>query len=315
MKARSVIFHVVFAGLLGSLAACDTGSKTNDASASASASAMPAAGTAFNDCKDASWCPTLVVIPAGKFLMGSPATEPGRFDDEGPQHEVSIASFAVGKHDVTKDQWAEFAKDTGWHAEPGCAYAPPEGTWSNPGFPQEGNHPVVCVSWPDAQAYVKWLSRKTGKSYRLPTEAEWEYAARAGTRSAYPWGAKALHDFANYGEDECCAPRTAERDKWLGTSPVGSFPANAFGLFDMHGNVFQWVEDCHGESYAGAPIDGSAVAPRNCSQRVARGGVFGDRPDVMRSAARNFAPPPGDTMTISNYRSAGFGFRVVRQLP
>lgn len=274
-----------------------------------------APGSTFDDCKGADWCPKMTVVPAGTFVMGSPVSEAGRFDDESPQHEVKVASFAIGKYAVTRGQWSAFAKETKRPEEPGCAYAPPGATWANPGFEQKDDHPVVCVSWPDAKAYVAWLSQKTGKTYRLPSESEWEYAARAGTQTAYPWGPKALHDFANYGSDECCGSLMAGQDKWNFTSPVGSFKANAFGLFDMHGNVFQWVEDCHTNSYQGAPTDGSAVSPENCAQRVARGGVYGDGPQVLRSAARNFAPPPGDTMTIANYRSSGFGFRVVRQLP
>jgi len=168
--------------------------------------------------------------------------------------------------------------------------------------------------WGDAQDYVHWLSQRTGKPYRLLSEAEWEYAVRAGFTTTFPWGAKASHKFANYGADACCGPLALGRDKWLFTSPVGPFPANAFGLYDMHGNVFQWVQDCHSSSYAGLPADGSANDNPKCAVRVGRGGVFGDRPGQMRSAARNYAPPD-DKTSIADYRSSGFDIRVARSLP
>jgi formylglycine-generating enzyme required for sulfatase activity len=309
--ARSVLRCPTLA-LLGTLVFLPSCDKAADTTA-VSAALTP--GSNFDDCRGADWCPDMVVVPAGKFVMGSPVAEPGRFDDESPQHAVSVPTFAIGKYDVTRGQWSTFVKETKRPEEPGCAYAPPGATWSKPGFEQKDDHPVVCITWPDAKAYAAWLSKKTGKLYRLPSEAEWEYAARAGTKTAYPWGPKAFHDFANYGSDECCGPLMSGRDRWNFTSPVGSFKANAFGLFDMHGNVFQWVEDCHTDSYENAPRDGSAFSPKACAQRVARGGVYGDRPEVMRSAARNFAPPPDDSMTIAHYRSSGFGLRVARALP
>jgi formylglycine-generating enzyme required for sulfatase activity len=164
----------------------------------------------------------------------------------------------------------------------------------------------VGVSWNDAQAYVKWLSQQTGKHYRLPTEAEWEYAARAGTDTAYPWGNKASHDFANYGKDQCCDGLASGKDKWVYTSPVGSFPANPFGLYDMNGNVFQWVEDCYADSYKDAPVDGTArpvVCDANAS-RVLRGGSWTNFPGILRSAYRNYYTP--------DYRLYDVGFRAAR---
>jgi formylglycine-generating enzyme required for sulfatase activity len=158
---------------------------------------------------------------------------------------------------------------------------------------------------------VHWLSERTGHTYRLLTDAEWEYAARAGTTTAFPWGVQASHERANYGLDECCGPAVLGRDQWQYTSPVGSFPPNHFGLFDMHGNVFQWVEDCaDADEHLSIP-----AGTTGCAHRYARGGVYADRPAVMRSAAKNFAPAPDDTTSIENYRSAGFGLRVARTLP
>lgn len=273
-----------------------------------------AAGMEFNDCAEAAGCPHMVVIPKGKFLMGSPKDEVGRFDDEGPQRWVNVKSFAVSKFDVTRMQWGAFVFATNRGTAKGCAYAfSKDPSWRDPGYPQGDDHPVVCVTWGDAQDYAHWLSNRTGHQYRLLTEAEWEYAARAGSSTAFPWGAKPSHEFANYGGETPFTPLALGRDKWLYTSPVGSFPANGFGLYDMHGNVFQWVQDCHGESYADLPTDGFAQNPVGCKIRVARGGAWGERPAVLRSAARNYAPPDDSTL-IADYRSSGFGFRVARSV-
>lgn len=273
-----------------------------------------AAAKEFDDCAGAGWCPRMVEIPAGSFLMGSPASEPERFDDEAPQRRVTIRAFAAGKYDVTLKQYSAFVTATKRPIANGCFFAFSKNpSWRDPGYPQAGDHPVVCVTWGDAQDYAQWLSKKTGKHYRLLSEAEWEYAARAGSKTAYPWGAAASHEYANYGGDAPYTPLALGRDKWIYTSPVGSFPPNKFGLYDMHGNVFQWVQDCHGESYAELPVNGSANDPTDCKVRVARGGAWGERSAVMRSAARNFAPPD-DKESIADYRSSGFGFRVARSL-
>jgi uncharacterized protein (TIGR02246 family) len=173
----------------------------------------PLPGQTFRDCAG---CPEMVVIPAGSFTMGSPVNEPGRFDIEGPQHGVSVRQFAVGKFDVTRGQWADFVSATNRETPRGCAWTgrseikppwatDPDGSWRNLGFPQDDSHPVVCVTWNDAQDYVRWLSERTGHKYRLLTESEWEYAARAGTTTPYPWGSNASHDYANYGADACCS--------------------------------------------------------------------------------------------------------------
>ncbi len=295
----------------------------NDNGATATARRMeqaavpPSARREFDDCSGAAWCPRVMVVPGGTFVMGSPLGEPGRFEDEGPQRRVTIRSFAVGKFPVTRRQWEAFAGST--HSplpSSVCAYALKlNASWKDPGFPQSDDHPVVCVTWEEARDYSQWLSKRTGHKYRLLTEAEWEYAARGGTTTAFPWGNEASHEHANYGKDTCCAPEISGRDRWDFTSPVGSFPPNPFGLYDMHGNVFEWVEDCYANSYVDHSSDGSAYQPAQCRYRVARGGVYGDRPAVMRSAGRNYAPAEDDPMTIANYRSAGFGLRVARDLP
>jgi formylglycine-generating enzyme required for sulfatase activity len=288
-------------------------------------------GQVFRDCPD---CPEMVVIPAGNFLMGAPADESGRNEIEGPQRRVTIEQFSAGKFDITLAQWKAFVKDTNRKTIGGCAWAPsnqdlnPDASWEKLSFPQDDTHPVVCVAWADVQDYVHWLSAKTAKKYRLLSEAEWEYAARAGSTMAYPWGSAATHDHANYGQEECCSPLAKDRDKWEETSPVGSFPPNKFGLYDMHGNAMQWVQDCFSDSYANLPANGapyersiklkmvgkfaSMNGNESCAYRMLRGGDWGDPPRMIRSAFRNYAPGPG--ATLENYRSGGLSFRVARSL-
>ena len=303
-------------------------------------------GEKFKDCKD---CPEMVVIPAGSFLMGSTEKElghnfytPFELQLEGPQRLVSIKQFSAGIFDITKEQWAAFVKATTrattggcrWAALPGDTSKPwesnPSANWNHIGFMQDSSHPAVCITWDDAKDYVQWLSKKTGAHYRLLTEAEWEYAARAGTATAYPWGDSASHEYANYGTDTTAGVGfISGRDKWITTSPVGSFPPNQFGLYDMHGNVLQWVEDCFAISYLGLPTDGSAYTPadtvkmhierwasmngkKSCSFHICRGGDAWDPPALIRSASRNWGDVTGNKLT--NYGSAGLGFRVARTL-
>jgi formylglycine-generating enzyme required for sulfatase activity len=304
-------------------------------------------GLTFRDCPD---CPEMVVIPAGSFTMGSPASELGHdsysaihLQLEGPLRVVNIKQFAAGKFDITRGQWAAFVSATNRVTTGGCSWsglprAPdskiwdphPEATWKSHGYAQDDNHPVVCVTWQDAQDYVQWLSRKTGANYRLLTEAEWEYAARAGTSTPYPWGSTASHEYANYGTDTVAGVGLAlGRDKWVATSPLGAFPPNQFGLYDMHGNVMQWVEDCFSDSYSGLPTDGSAHKAEltlkmqidrfswmngksSCSFRICRGGDAWNPPVMIRSASRNFATAKGGT--LENARSAGLGFRIAKTL-
>ena len=227
-------------------------------------------GDTFRDCET---CPEMVVLPSGKFMMGSPEGERGRDDREGPQHRVTILKpFAVGKYEVTVGQYAEFVRETK-HRTGNCSLLT-DRSWDNQPFDQTNNHPVACVSWDDASTYAYWLSVKTGHEYRLLTEAEWEYAARAGTTTAYHFGRMILGNMAQYSSN--------------GTASVGSFPANAFGLHDMHGNVWEWVEDCWHYDYTDAPTNGSAWLSgcRDVNRRVFRSGSWNSKPEYLRSAYR-----------------------------
>jgi formylglycine-generating enzyme required for sulfatase activity len=238
----------------------------------------------FREC---SRCPVMVVVPAGEFTMGSPATEQGREDDESPQHRVTIAKpFAVSKFEVTFNDW-----DACVAANGGCGQVPDNG-WGR------GNRPVINVSWGEAKQYVAWLSQVTGKTYRLLSEAEYEYATRAGTTTAYPWGDNIGMNNAN------CKGCGSD---WDGkqTVPVGSFAPNAFGLYDMVGNVSAWTEDCWHDNYNRAPMDGSTwITGGDCGQRVLRGGSWSFYPGLLRSADREWH----FTVLRVNY----LGFRVAR---
>lgn len=296
----------------------------------AAASAAAAAPRVKRDCKD---CPELVRIPAGLFLMGSADKDPLHDSLETPQHEVKVRAFWAGRLDVTRDEWATFARATRRPTVKGCQWTGKAdgnrtASWNDLGFPQTGRDPVVCVTWNDAQDYVRWLSRTTGHHYRLLSEAEWEYAARAGTSTAWWWDGAPSHDRANHGTETCCKGLAEGRDRWQFTSPGDAFPANAFGLHDMGGNVLQFVEDCFSPTYAGLPTDGSAFTTKRpivatgdlkdlngmptCDFRVVRGGSWGDQRRWIRPAARSFAPPPEPGSTVANYRSGGVGFRVAR---
>lgn len=273
----------------------------------------PQAGTMFRDCED---CPQLTVVPAGTFLMGSPETEQGRFFDEGPVKEVKIpAPVAIGRFEITRDEYRQFAFDTGRTAIGECRIFDPQRTefvpdananWLSPGYSQGGKEPVVCVNWFDAAAYADWLSAKTGQTYRMLTEAEWEYAARAGSTTVYWWGDEASRDLSNFGTTECCAGVTEGADAWKWTAPVGSFPANPFGLFDMHGNVFEWVGDCADDRNIGVFLESGDPAQADCAFRGARGGSWINDESMMRSAYSNSADP------LRSYQ--GLGFRVAREL-
>lgn len=244
----------------------------------------------FRDCPS---CPLMVPLPRGSFLMGSPAGEAGRTANEGPQQRVTFArTVVIAKRETSFAEWDACVADGGCRAG-----VSDEGRG-------RGDLPVVNVTWFDARDYAAWLSRKTGKIYRLPTEAEWEYGARAGATAQYSWGAQASHELANYGRDECCGGHTAGRDRWLASAPVGSFPANAFGLQDMHGNVWEWTIDCWAESHEGLPEDGSARTDGNCNLHPMRGGSFGSLPVKIRAAHRDGYPPADQGHFI--------GFRVAR---
>jgi formylglycine-generating enzyme required for sulfatase activity len=234
----------------------------------------------FRDCPE---CPEMVVIPTGSFNMGGAG---GPFDR--PVHRVTIGQqFALSRYEITFDNW-DLCVEGG-----GCRFKPDDHGWGR------GDHPVINVSWFDAKEYVAWLSQKTGKAYRLPSEAEWEYAARGGTQTPFYWGAQVGARQANCRDCQTGA----------GVQPltVGTFPANAFGLYDMSGNVAEWVEDCWNESYKGAPSDGSAWAQGNCSLRLLRGGSFDSPSPYLLSSAR--FRYDADVRYFAN------GLRVARLLP
>ena len=258
-------------------------------------------GEVFQDCDV---CPEMVVIPAGSFMMGSPDTEKGRDRDEGPQHEVTINyAFAVGVYEVTFDEWDACVQGGG------CGgHEPSDWGWGR------GKQPVVDVHWENAWQYVDWLTDQTGEEYRLLSEAEWEYLARAGTRTAWQWGETEREQcrYAN-GWDASALSETGVpweavgcRDRQAFTAPVGSYRPNGFGLFDMLGNVSEWVDDCENRGYEGAPTDGGPRYSGNCSRRVIRGGNWGDPPSELRSASR------GDRS--ADFRNGDLGFRIARSL-
>jgi formylglycine-generating enzyme required for sulfatase activity len=233
-------------------------------------------GATFRDCDV---CPEMVMIPGGKFLMGSkddPFADPPPSKDEMPQHEVSIKSFSIGKFEVTQEQWYELM-----------------GTL--PSNFKGRSLPVERISWVEAQEFVKKLSEKTGKSYRLPSEAEWEYAARAGSQAAYSFGDN-KSELSLFGWFSSNANYQ--------THPVGKKSPNTFGLFDMNGNVWEWVHDCYNSNYVGAPADGSAWVVESCPKRVLRGGSWQSFSQYLRSADRH-------NETATN-RYQDFGFRVAR---
>jgi formylglycine-generating enzyme required for sulfatase activity len=247
---------------------------------------------AFRDTlSDGSKGPVMVALPSGEFLMGAAEGEVERQTDELPRRRVTIGyQIAVGRYEVT---WGEYSRCV---AEMACD-APRA---KNPG----ADFPVTNVSWNDAQRYMRWLSDRTGENYRLPTEAEWEYAARAGTISTFSFGAFPSQDLASYDASKVygASPKGQAR---RGPAQVGQFDPNAFGLHDMHGNVWEWVEDCHAD-YADAPSDGTAVQLENCSMRMDRGGSWAQEPSQMRSAGR------GKHTDGSTGSSPNCGFRLVR---
>jgi formylglycine-generating enzyme required for sulfatase activity len=257
---------------------------------------LPPSPTTFRDCPD---CPDMVVVPAGQFRMGSPASEPDHEDDESPQHDVTIGkSFAVGKFEVTRSQYDAFLKATAYDQGNTCSiwtgtrYTPTLGNnVRNPGFAQTENHPATCVSWRDAKAYAKWLSKRTGFTYRLLTEAEWEYAARAGATTAFATGAILDAAQVNFNAHS--------------TQPVGQYAANAFGLHDMQGNVWEWTEDCYVPNYAKASGDGSSFQQLGC-ERTYRGGAWANMAKDLRFATRG--------TNDADKRVNIFGLRVARDV-
>jgi len=275
-----------------------------------------APGHLFVDCL---WCPVMTVVPAGEFRMGSPASEAGRTESEGPRRMVAIAKpFAVGVHEVTFAQW-QMCLDGG-----GCrGYYPDDAGWGREW------RPVIHVAWEDAQAYVEWLSRETGEEYRLLSEAEWEYAARAGTTSSRYWGDDVTMqcEFANGADSDFERYRTVYGGDWeaadvapchdgaFATAEVGSYPPNAFGLYDVLGNVWELTADCWHETYAGAPADGGVRVGGDCDRHVLRGGGHFSYPTSLRGAHRSTARSSFDFDRDSGPRSFfDMGFRVARTI-
>ena len=270
-------------GSAGDAAASARHAASARSESSALASAVAHYGREIQDCD---YCPRMIVVPPGSFDMGSPDTERGRRGSEEPVHRVTIgAAFAVGVYEVTFDEWDACA------SVGGCVHRSIPYGWGRAGSP------VILVSWNDAQSYVAWLSQETGEDYRLLSESEWEYVARAGAATRYWWGDDIGRNRANC--DGCGS-------RWDGksTAPVGSFEANPFGLHDVHGNVWEWTQDCWNESYRGAPDDGSAWKSGDCFVRVARGGSWDESPNRLRAATRY------ERGTANRFRDQGF--RVAR---
>ncbi|MDX2193235.1 MAG: SUMF1/EgtB/PvdO family nonheme iron enzyme [Gemmatimonadales bacterium] len=294
--------------------------------------ARRAALTPLRDCAS---CPELVVLPGGTFRMGSPESEEGRLDDEddsqGPGGApVSVAlpelAVAIGRTEVTRGQYAAFARATGRRHAGGCVVLErgwfgrwnpklrADASWQRPGFDQGDDHPVTCVNWDDARAYARWLSQRTGHTYRLPSEAEWEHAARGGTATRFAHGeaegelcrvanggdATARRQFTHLEGANACA------DGRVFTGPAGTLAPNGFGLHDMAGSLWEWTADCYGESYAGTPRDGRGRDGADCPTRVMRGGSWSNIPVLLRPAARK--------PNVPAYRLNIAGFRVVREL-
>lgn len=277
------------------------------------------AGRTFRDCAD---CPEMVVVPPGRFMMGFDGGEPERY--EGPVREVAIARpFAAGRTEVTVAQFRKFVAATGYRAARGCyawdGKAPsllPDADWADPGYgrPVGDEEPAICLDWRDATAYVAWLAAKTGQPYRLLTEAEWEYVAKAGSRATFPWGddPAAGCRYANLYDESAAraigAPivPTPCDDGYAGVAPVGRFAPNAFGLHDMTGNAWEWVQDCYAMPYPPLPVDGTAQQTTGCDRRGVRGGSWITETSRQRPTFRGRDP--------EDRVSQIFGFRVAKDV-
>ena len=289
--------------------------------------------SSFRDCRD---CPQMVVVPAGSTTVGGSSQEQAneRVPDaiaahEQPQHRITIARrIAVGKFEITRAEYARFVTATHREMAAGCSaldmstdkWLPfPALNWRSPGFAQTDRHPVICVSWDDATAYTVWLASSTGKPYRLLSEAEWEYAARAGTDTARYWGdaREPACKYANVADLTLAAALAAKepapdtyfqcRDGYVHTAPVGSFRPNEFGLFDMEGNVWEMVQECDLPTLDAAAADGSVRRGGDCAGHMDRGGSWVNSPKYLRIAARH--------KDVTGIRNTVLGFRVARDLP
>ena len=280
----------------------------------------------------------MVVLPPGDFDLGSPVSESGRYPNEGPQQKVHVTSFAVSETEVTRAQFGMFVEAMHYAMQGGC-YTPGDwkdtlsdidtkASWRSPGFEQSDDHPAVCVSWHDAKAYAAWLSSKTGHHYRLPTEAEWEYAARAGSTSPYFWGADPAKGCAHMNGGDLAAgrkvPEWAARvreefaagephsvlvqcdDGFVYTAPVKHYRPNHAGIYDMTGNAWEWVEDCGDASRYAVPYPVESASPVDCKRRRTRGGSWDDWPVDLRLAVRKRLEP--------DVRRDDVGFRLVREI-
>ena len=262
--------------------------------------ATPQPGKVFKDCKD---CPEMVVLPAGTFTMGTPDDEVGREPDEGPMHAVTFAKpFAMSRFQITAGEWDSYIRQTGVKIADGDTRPGRECIASKPRYPQSPRQPAVCMDMDDIKHYVAWLSKKTGQPYHMVSEAQREYAARAGSTGPFPFP---FDEGKGYSIAEH-ANTYGPADGYSYSSPVGSYPPNAFGMYDMHGNVYERVADCEHPNYVGAPTDGSAWMEPNCEGYQIRGNDWGEAPVFSRSGNRNNIYP--------QTRGDWIGFRVVRDL-
>ncbi|MDF2180410.1 formylglycine-generating enzyme family protein [Aliiglaciecola sp. CAU 1673] len=266
------------------------------------------ANEGFKDCDD---CPEMIEIPSGKFTMGTPADELKRAENEGPQKEIVFErSFAMSKYEITVADFSAFVETSGYQVEGKCYIISGEDwressehNWQNPGFSQDNAHPVTCVSWHDANAYTNWLSQQTGLNYALPSEAQWEYAARANTQTTFYTGVTIDATQANfngaktYGEGK-------EGEYRQKSTQVGRFPANPFGLYDILGNMFEWTADCWYEDLSKIPTDGGILVISPCDKRTWKGGSWYNDPQHVRPGFREGGDP--------SVRANDIGFRVVR---
>lgn len=262
--------------------------------------ATPQPGKVFKDCKD---CPEMVVLPAGTFTMGTPDDEVGREPDEGPMHAVTFAKpFAMSRFQITAGEWDSYIRQTGVKIADGDTRTGRECIASKPRYPQSPRQPAVCMDMDDIKHYVAWLSKKTGQPYHMVSEAQREYAARAGSSGPFPFP---FDEGKGYSIAEH-ANTYGPADGYSFSSPAGSYPPNAFGMYDMHGNVYERVADCEHPNYVGAPTDGSAWVEPNCESYQIRGNDWGEAPVFSRSGNRNNIYP--------QTRGDWIGFRVVRDL-
>jgi formylglycine-generating enzyme required for sulfatase activity len=308
---------VVLLGLLAAEYLLDHGHFIRWVASERVKSPAPVPGQVFRDCPT---CPLMKALPAGRFEQGAAADQADATPFEQPEHLVALPRpFGIGVYEITVGEFREFVYATSRKSAECAAYdgtwqARSDLSWNNPGYPQTATHPVTCVSWRDAHDYARWLSQKTHQRYRLASEAEWEYAARAGSGDARPWGTHAQAACASANVADAAAAQRYPgwkvqpcNDGYVYSAPVGSFEPNSFGLYDMLGNVFEWVQDCWHTDYRQAPANGSAWLNGDCTQHVLRGGSWFTAPALVSVSARN--------RFEESYRSNSIGFRLAREIP